>query len=130
MSTIPPKTKSWRVARATAPLARRLAGRRGFPLWAVVHHRGRVSGRELSVPVAVRTTPEVFVVALPWGPGTNWVRNVLAAGGCVVRWRGHDHVVTDPVVAGADDVRPYYGPVTGVVARHLIKPGGYLVLHR
>jgi len=118
------------MARATAPLARRLAGRRGFPLWAVVHHRGRVSGRELSVPVAVRATPEVFVIALPWGPGTNWVRNVLAADGCDVRWKGRDHVVTRPVIADEDDVRPYYGPVTGVVARRVLKPGGYLVLHR
>jgi hypothetical protein len=130
MSTIPPKTRSWRVARATAPLARRLAGRHGFPLWAVVHHRGRVTGRELSVPVAVRATPEVFVIALPWGPGTNWVRNVLGAGGCVVRWKGRDHLVTRPAIADEDDVRPYYGPVTGLVARRVLKPGGYLVLHR
>jgi deazaflavin-dependent oxidoreductase (nitroreductase family) len=130
MSSIAPSTRSWRLARATAPLARRLAGRRGFPLWAVIHHRGRVSGRELTVPVAVRTTPEVFVIALPWGSGTNWVRNVLAAGGCVVHWKGHDHVVTRPVIADVDDVRPYYGPVTGAVARRLLKPGGYLVLRR
>jgi hypothetical protein len=130
MSSIAPKSRSWRVARVTTPVARRLAGRRGFPLWAVVHHRGRVSGRELSVPVAVRATPEVFVIALPWGPGTNWVRNVFAAGGCVVRWKGRDHVVTDPVIADEDDVRPYYGPVIGFVARRVVKPRGYLVLRR
>jgi len=130
MSSIAPNSRALRVARVTAPLARRVAGRRWFPLWAVVHHRGRVSGRDLSVPVAVSATPEVFVIALPWGPGTNWVRNVLAAGGCVVRWKGQDHVVTDPVIADWDDVRPYYGPVLGIAARRLIKPPGYLVLHR
>jgi hypothetical protein len=75
-------------------------------------------------------TPEVFVIALPWGPGTNWVRNVLGAGGCVVRWKGRDHLVTRPAIADEDDVRPYYGPVTGLVARRVLKPGGYLVLHR
>jgi hypothetical protein len=58
------------------------------------------------------------------------LRYVLAADGCVVHWKGLDHVVSRPVIADEDDVRPYYGPVTGVVARRLLEPGGYLVLHR
>ena len=67
-----------------------------WDLWAAVHHRGRVTGRELTVPVAVGATGDAFVIVLPWGPGTNWARNVLAAGGCVLRWKAADHRVDDP----------------------------------
>lgn len=88
------------VARMTAPLSRPLAGRRLFPLWAVVRHHGRRTGRAYAVPVAIRVTPESFVIALPWGDHTQWARNVLAAGGCTIRWRGADHLGSEPVVIG------------------------------
>src|SRR5664280_1913321 len=110
MATTPgtPQSISWRLARATAPMTRVMAGRRWFPGWAVVHHRGRTSGRDLSVPVAVIATPDVFVVNLPWGTQTNWVRNVLTAGHCIVRWKGASHHVTDPELLDEAAARPYY----------------------
>jgi hypothetical protein len=125
-----PRTLSWRFARATAPLVRVLAGRRFPPTWAVVHPRGRKSGRALSVPIAVMATPEVFVVNLPWGAGTNWVRNVLAAGGCVVRWKGADHRVEAPEILDEAAARPYYGRITWAVARRLFPADAWLLLHR
>jgi deazaflavin-dependent oxidoreductase (nitroreductase family) len=125
-----PEGRYWRFARVTAPTARRLAGRRFFPLWAVVHHRGRRTGRELSVPIAVRVSPDRFVVALPWGPDTNWARNVLAAGGCVVRWRGADHRVTRAELVGRPEARPYYGGLVWLVAEHVIHADTFLILHR
>lgn len=33
--------------------------------------------------------PGGLVIALTYGPRTDWVRNVLAAGGCTVETRGH-----------------------------------------
>lgn len=86
------------LARVTAPLTRPLAGWRFFPLWAVVHHTGRSSGRPYATPVAVRATPESFVIALPWGSATQWVRNVLSAGGCQLRWRGELQPASRPEV--------------------------------
>ena len=59
-----------------------LAGRRFVPLWAALHHRGRRSGKAYVVPVAVTPTDTTFLIALPWGRGTDWVRNVRAAGEC------------------------------------------------
>lgn len=91
-----------RLVKVTSPLARRIAGRRWFPLWAVLRHRGRKSGREYAIPVAVLVAPDAFVIGLPWGPETNWARNVMAAGGCVIRWKGVDHSVTDPQLVGSD----------------------------
>jgi deazaflavin-dependent oxidoreductase (nitroreductase family) len=107
-----------------------MAGRRWFPGWAVVHHRGRKTGRALSVPVAVIVTPEVFVINLPWGPGTNWVRNVVVAGGCVVRWKGVDHPVTRPELVDKTAARRYYGRVAWAIVRRLFPADTWLVLHR
>ena len=45
-----------------------LAGRRFVPLWAALHHRGRRSGKEYVVPIAVIPTDTTFLIALPWGP--------------------------------------------------------------
>lgn len=63
-----------------------------------MHHRGRKSGTDYATPVAVIPTvaTDVFLIALPWGPKTNWARNVLAAGGATVTWKGHDHRATEP----------------------------------
>jgi deazaflavin-dependent oxidoreductase (nitroreductase family) len=125
-----PAGRSWRLARLTAPMARGLAGRRFFPLWAVVHHRGRKTGRALSVPVAVQATPDAFLIALPWGPGTNWVRNVQAAGGCVVRWRGVDREVSRPELLGRAEARPYFGRWEWQAAERLIGVEWFLLVHR
>ena len=77
---------------------RQLAGRRWFPAWARLRHRGRRSGKEYVIPVAVLATPGAFVIGLPWGPQTNWVRNVLAANGCTITWKGRDYLVTNPLL--------------------------------
>ena len=111
-------------------MTRSLAGRRFFPLWAVVHHVGRKTGRALTMPVAVRATPELFIVVLPWGPGTNWARNVLAAGGCVVRWKGADHRTTRPEVVGRPQVRPYYSRFEWAVTKRIFHAESFLLLHR
>lgn len=68
--------------RVARPIAARLAP------FGVVVHRGRRSGREYRTPVNVFRTDGGLVVALTYGPDADWVRNVLAAGGCVVENRG------------------------------------------
>ena len=91
-----------RLVKLTSPLARQLAGRRWFSLWAVLHHRGRRTGRAYAIPVAVLVTPQTFLIGLPWGPQTNWARNVLAAGGCTIRWKAVDYQVTAPTLVGPE----------------------------
>lgn len=55
----------------------------------MIHHRGRKSGREYRTPVKLFRRGDDYVITLPYGSGTDWVKNVLAAGGCelVVRRR-------------------------------------------
>jgi deazaflavin-dependent oxidoreductase (nitroreductase family) len=104
-------------ARMTAPLSRPLAGRRFFPLWAVVHHMGRRSGRAYAVPVAIRVTADSFIIPLPWGKDTQWLRNVMAAGGCSIRWSGSDHAAYAPRVIGFEDGANAFHPIQRSVLR-------------
>jgi deazaflavin-dependent oxidoreductase (nitroreductase family) len=59
-----------------------------MPGFGVIVHRGRRSGRYYQTPVNVFGTSGGYVIALTYGPGTDWVKNVLAAGGCELRTRG------------------------------------------
>jgi deazaflavin-dependent oxidoreductase (nitroreductase family) len=59
-----------------------------MPGFGVVVHRGRRSGRRYQTPVNVFPTEDGYVFALTYGPDTDWVKNVLAAGGCELRTRG------------------------------------------
>jgi deazaflavin-dependent oxidoreductase (nitroreductase family) len=67
-------------------LTRRLAPR--LPGFGVVVHRGRRSGHQYRTPVNVFPTADGYRFALTYGPDTDWVRNVLAAGGCELQTRG------------------------------------------
>jgi deazaflavin-dependent oxidoreductase (nitroreductase family) len=87
-----------RITHATGPLALRVAETGAIPVWAVVRHRGRKSGKLYSTPIAIRPTPDGFILPLPWGEGTDWCRNLRAAGGGVIRWGGADIEITDPEV--------------------------------
>ena len=59
-----------------------------MPGFGVVVHRGRRSGRRHQTPVNVFRAGDGYVIALTYGPQTDWVKNVLAAGGCELRTRG------------------------------------------
>lgn len=117
------------LARVTTPLWMPMAGRRVLPLWAVVHVRGRRSGRSYAIPVAARATPGAFVIAIPWGDATQWVRNVQAAGGCTVTWRGRDHQTDAPEIIGWTQAAPAFSGWQRVLLR-IARIGQFLRLHR
>ncbi len=72
-----------------------------LPPFAVVVHRGRSSGRTYRTPVWCFHRDGRFVVALTYGSRTDWVRNVLAAGGCGLIRLGSEHAVDSPRVVRA-----------------------------
>lgn len=86
------------VIRGSAPLALAVAGRRWFPLFAILHHRGRRSGTNYATPIALIPTSsqEIFLIGMPWGRKTNWAANVRAAGGATLTWKGGEHTATKP----------------------------------
>ena len=83
--------------RRSGPLLRPLAGRRFFTIWAVIRYRGRRSGKEYALPIAIAATPDGFVIPMPFA-GAQWVLNVIAAGECQIRWNGRDWKATEPEV--------------------------------
>ena len=99
---------TYAVARFTTIFWRPMAGRRGLPMWAILHTRGRRTGRPYSTPVQVRTTPDHFVIAIPWPERSQWVRNVQAAGGCTLTWRGREHRADAPELIGPSEAAPAY----------------------
>ena len=67
-----------------------------MPGLGLVVHRGRRSGRRYETPVNVFTADDRYVLALTYGPDTDWVKNVLAAGGCELRTRGQTIPLRSP----------------------------------
>lgn len=62
----------------------------------VIRHVGRVSGQPYEQPVGVVTDGDSFVIGLPYGTRTNWLRNVLAAGTATIRHEGTEYAVDQP----------------------------------
>ena len=85
--------------RITGPLAPHLPG------FGVVVHTGRRSGRRHRTPVNVFRVPGGYVVALTYGREAQWVRNVVAAGGCELETRGRRVRLVDPEVFHDDERR-------------------------
>jgi deazaflavin-dependent oxidoreductase (nitroreductase family) len=82
----------WLQGRTLDRVALRAARRGGGP-FSLVRHVGRRSGETHETPVVLARVPEGFVVELAYGEEVNWLRNVEAAGGCVVRFGGTDYRV-------------------------------------
>jgi deazaflavin-dependent oxidoreductase (nitroreductase family) len=69
-----------------------------LPGFGVVVHRGRKTAREYQTPVNVFSRGGGFVIALTYGPQSEWVRNVVASGGCTLKTRGRTFRLTRPRV--------------------------------
>jgi len=78
--------------RVLGPLARYVPG------FAVVSHVGRRSGRMYQTPVSLFRRGDDYVIALMYGADSQWVRNVLAAGGADIETRGGRVHLVDPEV--------------------------------
>ena len=67
---------------------------------------------------------------MPWGRSTDRVRNVVAAGGCRVRWRGRDYECSEPRFVDKATALDSARGVRHVVLRRLSLPEGLLRLER
>ncbi|HEX6452686.1 MAG TPA: nitroreductase family deazaflavin-dependent oxidoreductase [Trebonia sp.] len=80
------------------------------PTLGLVVHAGRRTGRRYETPVMVFPAPGGFVIALTYGPGTEWVKNVVAADGCELRTGGRTLNMASPRVYH-DEARPGIRPL-------------------
>ena len=95
--------------RRMRPLAMRSAGREGSAT-SVVGHVGRRSGRAYQTPVTVARHEDSFLIALPYGDRTDWLKNVLAAGSATIVSDGHSYRVDRPEVIPMAEAIAYFRP--------------------
>ena len=91
--------KRW-LAAFNIAVTNRITGRfadrlRGF---GIITHAGRKSGRVYRTPVNVFRAANGFLVALTYGRESEWVKNVLAAGGCQLETRSRRYQLTAPTI--------------------------------
>jgi deazaflavin-dependent oxidoreductase (nitroreductase family) len=79
--------------RVTNPIARLAAGR--APGFAMVEHTGRKTGKTYRTPVSAFGRGDRLAIALTYGSGTDWVKNVVAAGGATIERFGKRRGYTD-----------------------------------
>jgi deazaflavin-dependent oxidoreductase (nitroreductase family) len=107
----------WRIARFTSPVTMPLAGKRWNPIFAVIEHRGRKTGRAYATPVAVRRMAGGFVISLALGAQVDWYRNLVAAGGASIRWRGRTYRVSAPERIDAQTALAAFHPIQRLLLR-------------
>ena len=76
------------------PITRRFVGH--LPGFAIISYVGRTSGRTYRTPMNVFRRDGDYLFALTYGPDVQWVRNVIAAGGCELEQRGRTIRLHDP----------------------------------
>ncbi|OYO22001.1 nitroreductase family deazaflavin-dependent oxidoreductase [Enemella dayhoffiae] len=108
------------VGRRLNPTALRLAhaGRGPF---SVIRHVGRRSGRTFETPVILAPVPEGFIAELTWGDRVDWLRNIVAAGGCDVRVGGRWHRVVSIEPYATEAGLRAFGPPASIILRLLRK---------
>jgi deazaflavin-dependent oxidoreductase (nitroreductase family) len=101
---------------------------RYVPGLAVVSHVGRRSGRTYRTPVSLFKRGDGFAIALFYGVDSQWVRNVVAAGGVDIQTRGrHLRLVRPEIVR--DPARSYVPRPVRVPLR-LLNVDAFMLLER
>ncbi len=69
----------------------------------VVTHIGRTSGHTYRTPLDAFPTKTGYVLVARYGPESDWVQNVLAAGEATLRVDGTEHLLGSPRLVDLDD---------------------------
>ena len=98
-----------RLTRATRPLAMRSAGKDASNT-SVVRHIGRRTGRTYETPVVAVEHEDGFLIALPYGERSDWMKNVLASGYATIVSNGHTYEVDRPQIIAMTEATGYFRP--------------------
>src|SRR6202521_2094041 len=86
-----------------------------LPGFGILTHLGRKSGRVYRTPINVFRVPTGFIIALTYSSQSEWVKNVLAAGGCELKTRGKKYQLSAPNVVRDPTRRRFPFPVRFVL---------------
>ena len=107
------------LAKAVEPIAKPMAGNRWFPLWAILRHTGRTSGKPYGTPIVALRTKGGFLIPLPFGDATQWAKNLFAAGGGSVRFGGREYRIAQPRILDYDEAKRYQPRALGFLTARL-----------
>jgi deazaflavin-dependent oxidoreductase (nitroreductase family) len=99
------------------------------PPLALVHHQGRKTGRPYRSPVLAFPVEGGILTPLPYGTDTDWVLNLLAAGGGRLEASGRQIGVGNPRVVDPEEALTLVPDLLQPVIRSLRLPG-FLLLDR
>jgi deazaflavin-dependent oxidoreductase (nitroreductase family) len=88
------------------PIMLRVADWRHGTYPAIVNHLGRRSGTPYRTPVVAQPITGGFVIPLPYGRDTDWLRNVLATGHFRLERAGHISDIAALEIIAADEALP------------------------
>jgi deazaflavin-dependent oxidoreductase (nitroreductase family) len=71
--------------------------------WTIIQHVGRSSGKPYRTPIGTWRVGDTYYVIVVYGPKTDWLRNVLAAGSAVLEVDGEQVPVTNLRLVSIDD---------------------------
>jgi deazaflavin-dependent oxidoreductase (nitroreductase family) len=86
-----------------------------MPGFGILTHVGRKSAKVYRTPVNVFKVPNGFIIALTYSSQSEWVKNVLAAGGCELKTRGKTYQLSAPKVVHDPTRRRFPLPVRVVL---------------
>ncbi len=98
-----------RSGRATKRFVLKSSGTPGG-IASVIQHLGRTTGRPYESPVQAVLTDDGFVIALPYGPNTDWLKNVLANGSATIVHEGSIFPVDQPELVPMSVAEPRFSP--------------------
>jgi deazaflavin-dependent oxidoreductase (nitroreductase family) len=98
-----------RLTQATRPLAMRRAGTVGSNT-SVIRHIGRRTSRIYETPIVAVEHDDAFLIALPYGERTDWLKNVLANGQATILTHGQTYEVDHPQVVPMSEATVHFGP--------------------
>ena len=110
------------------PLQLRSAGTPGSYA-SVLRHQGRRTGRTYQTPVWAAATEDGFVIAIVYGSGTDWLKNVLVSGAATIVPQGETYPVDQPEIVPMERARAYF-PATLQRTHRLVGVGGCLRVRR
>jgi hypothetical protein len=87
--------------------------------YSALKHTGRSTGREYVTPLSAYPLGDGFVMAVLYGEAmsVDWVRNVMAAGQCVLKTHGEEYVLEKPEILPASQALAAYPPLLRWVYR-------------
>jgi len=82
-----------------------------LPGFGILTHVGRKSGKVYRTPINVFRASNGFIIALTYSSQSEWVKNVLAAGGCELKTRGKKYALSVPKIVRDPTRRRFPIPV-------------------